>query len=192
MRRDRGPWSPASPACEPSSGPVASSKARPGTKPPHRETRGPGEEVRPGNRQLRWPAGAATWAATCSPAHVGTRLAPEAAGALGDGPGVPPGSGPVPGAREPHTNPAGGGRPGPGPPMHAWRPVSEASVRKGLPLGWDSTPGDGFASWRGRFLPHGVCTMSAWDGKVLSVSAGRSLTGTLPRTPVAHGHRICP
>lgn len=57
MRRDRGPWSPASPACEPSSGPVASSKARPGTKPPHRETRGPGEEVRPGNRQLRWPAG---------------------------------------------------------------------------------------------------------------------------------------
>lgn len=88
--------------------------------------------------------------------------------------------------------PPEGGLPGPGPPMHAWRPVSEASVRKSLPLGWDSTPADGFATWRGRFLPHGVCTMSAWDGKVPSVSAARSLTGALPRTPVAHGNRTCP
>lgn len=161
-------------------------------RPRRREPRLRGRRCDRGTGSCGGQWGAATWAATCSPAHVGTRLAPEAAGALGDDPGVPPGSGPVPGAREPHANPAGGGRPGPGPPMHAWRPVSEASVRKSLPLGWDSTPGDGFATWRGRFLPHGVCTMSAWDGKVPSVSAGRSLTGTLPRTPVAHGNRTCP
>lgn len=46
---------------------------------------------------------------------------PRQRGASGTGAGVPPGSSPVPGAREPHADPAGGVRPGLGPRCMACR-----------------------------------------------------------------------